>query len=303
MSVGTPWASGRLRGTGSERLLFGTTYEDAAVEEEVFADRSAVFAVAASGDTALTLAGAGRHVVAVDVNTAQVDHLRRRLRGEPRQQGTVDRLLRAARRLAPAVGWTPSRVERFLELTDVSTQQRVFDRFLDTARFRVLVDLTLSPPALVRAYRPEFVGFLPAPFGLAVRSRLRRGISTHPNRSNPYARLLFTGEPPDVPTPPAGALDVRQGDAAAHLGSQPSGRFDGFALSNILDGPDPAFRVRLAEAVRHAGTSDAVVVLRSLREPSGHEPGCWATRDRSMIWGTVAVVEASRFPEYVRRLT
>lgn len=301
--TGTPWATGRLRGAGGERLLFGTMYEDAAIEEEAFEGRSALFAVAASGDTALTLAGADRHVVAVDLNRAQVDYLRGRLRGEPRRAGTVDRLMAAARRRAPAVGWTSSRVQRFLELADVSTQRRVFDRFLDTARFRVLMDMALSPTALVRAYRPEFVGFLPAPFGPAVRGRLRRGVSTHANRGNPYARLLFAGDPPEVRTPPGGALDVHHGDAVTYLASQPSARFDGFTLSNILDGPDPAFRARLAEAIRHAATSDAVVVLRSLREPIDHASACWAASDRSMIWGTVTVIEAARFPEYVRKLT
>lgn len=299
----SPWATGRLRGTGRERLLFGAMYEDAAIEEGVFRGRSAIFAVAASGDTALRLAAADRHVVAVDVNPAQVDHLRRRLRGEPRRQGAVDRLLTAARALAPVAGWTRSRLRRFLELDDVRTQRRVFDEVLDTVRFRLLVDAALRPTALLRAYRPEFVGFLPARFGPVVRSRLHRGIATHPNRTNPYARLLFAGEPPAVAPPPADHLDVRQGDAVAYLESQPPARFDGFTLSNILDGPDGTVRARLATAIRHAATDDALVVLRSFREPVDTDAASWAARDRSMIWGTVAVVEASRFPTYVRQLT
>lgn len=300
--VGTPWTTGRLRGVGRERLLFGSMYEDAAIEAEVFAGREATFAVAASGDTALTLAGADRHVVALDVNRAQVDYLRGRLRGEPRRLGTADRLLGVARTLAPLAGWTPSRVRRFLDLSDLTTQRRVFDRVLDTTRFRVLVDTALRPAALVRAYRPEFVGFLPPRFGPAVRSRLRRGITTHPNRTNPYARLLIAGDPPDVASPPADRLDALHGDAVDYLDAQPGGRFDSVTLSNVLDGPDASFRARLAGAVRHAATSDAPVVLRSLREPVDPGSAGWAARDRSMIWGTVAVVEASRFPEYVSRL-
>lgn len=298
----SPWAAGRLKGGGRETLLFGAMYEDAAIEEEVLRGCSAVFAVAASGDTALTLAAADRHVVAVDINRAQVDYLHRRLRGEPRRQGAVDRLLAAARALAPVAGWTRSRLRRFLDLEDVSVQRRVFDQVLDTVRFRFLVDAALSPTALLRAYRPEFVDFLPGRFGSVVRSRLRLGVSTHPNRTNPYARLLFAGDAPDVPQPPADSLDVRHGDAVAYLESQPTTRFDGFTLSNILDGPDATFRARLAHAIRHAATSDALVVVRSLREPVDRESACWAVRDRSMIWGTVAVVEASRFPEYVRTL-
>lgn len=80
----TPWAAGRMRGAGDARLLFGTMYEDAAIEDEAFTDRSSVFAIAAAGDTALRLAGTDRHVTAVDVNGAQVEYVRDRLQGAPR---------------------------------------------------------------------------------------------------------------------------------------------------------------------------------------------------------------------------
>lgn len=292
----SPWSAGRLRGEQGAQLLFGVMYEDAALEEDVLAAAGRVFAIAGSGDTALRLGSLDRSVVAVDVNRAQVDYLRARLEGALRRAGKVDRLLAAARRLAPLAGWTPARVERFLLLSDVTVQRRVFDRVLATRRFRATVDAGLAPAALLRAYRPELVSFLPTSFGPVLRARLRRGIATHPNRGNPYARLLFSGEPPATRLPPRGSVEVRHGEAAAFLEQQPSGAFDGFALSNVLDGPDERFRSRLAEAIGRTGTPGAPVVLRTLREPADEPARSWATRDRSMIWGGIVVTTAAELP-------
>jgi S-adenosylmethionine:diacylglycerol 3-amino-3-carboxypropyl transferase len=274
---------------GRARLLFGATYEDVSIEEEAFGGRPELLALGASGDTALTLAACDRRVVAVDINPAQVDHVRDRLAGAPRRRGAADRLLATSRTMAPVAGWTRTRVERFLALTDVTVQRRVFEEFLDTARFRLLLGAGFAPSTLLRAYRPAFVDVLPPRFGAVLRDRLRRGISTHPNRANPYARLLFLGEPPAVEPPPPGRIEVHHADAVRYLESQPPGRFDGFALSNILDGPDPAFRARLAGAVRHAGAPDG-------------DAASWAVRARSMIWGGVLVTTAARFPDHVRGL-
>lgn len=299
----SPWSAGSLRGRGLERLLFGSMYEDAAVEDAVVPRRCEVFAVGSAGDTALTLAAGDRRVVAVDVNRAQVGYLRQRLAGGPRRRGTAEALLGLARWLAPAAGWTRGRVRRFLGLTDLAEQCRMFDEVLDTARFRLLLDTALAPAALLRVYRPEFVEVAPTGFGQVLRSRLRRGVATHPNRRNPYARLLFLGEPPAVPRPPPDHLEIVHDDAVAYLERQPAGRFSGFALSNILDGPDPAFRARFARAVSRAGTADATVVLRTFREPSCRDAASWATRDRSMIWGGIAVLPAARFSDHVRTLS
>lgn len=300
--VSSPWTGGRLRGRGAPRLLFGATYEDVAIEQAAFDGHTEVFAVGGAGDTALALAAGDRRVVAIDVNTTQVDYLRARHRGAPRQPGTADRLLGLARALAPLAGWRRSRLRRFLELGDVTTQRRVFDHLLDTARFRAVVDLGLAPATLLRAYAPAFVDFLPPSFGATVRARLRRGFGTHANRSNPYARLLLLGEPPSVPRPPSDHLEIRHAEAVAYLESQPAGRFDAFALSNVLDGPPTSVHLRLADAVRHAATADATVVLRTLRAPVDADGAASAARDRAMIWGSIAVVGAAQFPDHVRTL-
>jgi hypothetical protein len=205
--------------------------------------------------------------------------------------------------LAPLAGWTRGRVERFLQLSDPLVQRHVFDQLLDTRRFRGLLGAGLAPAALLRAYRGEFVGILPARFGAVLAARVRRGILTHPNSENPYAPLLFLGRPPASTLPPGGAVEIRLAEASAWLEAQPPRAFDGFALSNVLDGPDARFRSRLAAAVARAGRPDAPVVLRTLREPADEPSRCWATRDRSMIWGGIIVTTAAQLPANVRRLT
>jgi len=298
----SPWTAGRLGTRGRPRLLFGATYEDAALDAEILRSCRRVFAIGAAGDTAMRLAGDARRVTAVDVNPAQVAYLRDRMRGGQRRRGAAERLVAAARWLSPAAGWTPRRVEEFLRCCDLPSQLRYFDRRLDTRRFRALVDAGLSPAALLRTYHPAFVGFLPAAFGAALRARLARGIATHPNATNPYARLLFAGQPPVVPPPPSGSLQVRHAEAIRFLATQPRGAFDGFTLSNLLDGPGPAFRSSLAEAVARAGAPAAPVVLRTLRAAVDADGVLWATRDRSMIWGAVIVTAARELPAAVRRL-
>lgn len=298
--VPSPWSPGRLRGAKQARLLFGVMYEDVSIEEELLASCKRIFAIGSSGDTALRLARMDRRVTAVDVNPAQVAYLQERLEDAARRLGAADRLLKAARRLAPVAGWTRGSVERFLQLSDVGVQRRVFDRLLDTKRFRALMHVGFAPATLLRSYRPEFVGFLPPAFGAVLRERLRRGISTHPNHANPYARLLLVGVAPAT-NPPIGSVEVHLAEAAGFLEQQPPGTYDGFTLSNVLDGPDARFRLRLARAVARAGTEDAPVVLRTLGPPVDDAAASWAARDRSMIWGGLIVTTAAGMPAEMRR--
>ena len=266
----------------SAPLLFGSSYEDAAIELAAFRPHSRVFAIAASGETARALAAKGHHVTAIDINPRQVDYAR----GSSPKDGRVERALAFGRR---SVGWHEAGVREFLTLTDLAEQVDYWDRILDTRHFRIALDALL----LLRfAFARHLTASLPDSFGTVVRARLRRCWATHSNLTNPYAwRLLLGGRQPALSTIPP--IEFACGDAADYLESRPSGSFDGFALSNILDGATAPYCRRLQAAVNRAASPGAIVVIRSLAEPHAGVCHNRAAEDRSPLWGTVHVAAAS----------
>jgi S-adenosylmethionine:diacylglycerol 3-amino-3-carboxypropyl transferase len=284
----TPWVAGRFDArAGPRRVLFGRMYEDASVELSAFRPGGRVFCIASAGCTAVQLAS--RHdVVAIEINPRQLAYAARRLEGAPAARGTAERVIGFMRAFAPLVGWTRARVERFVALDDPAAQRRFWQRELDTRRLRVAFDAAFSVTALRSVYAVPLLQLLPRRFGAVMRGRLERGFGRHPNRTNPYARALLLGELPAVARP-AGRVTLVQSDAAAWLERIPQGSFDGFTLSNILDGASPEYRARLFDAVKRAAAADAVVVLRSFAEPVGPSPWNRAADDRAMLWGVVDV--------------
>jgi len=288
----TSWEQGRLDARpGSPRLLFGRMHEDAAIERGAFRPGGRVFCIASAGCTAMALAGQ-REVVAVDLNPLQLAYVARRLAGASIEDGTAERLLAGARTFWPLLGWDRRRVRAFLELCDPAGQIAFWRRHFDTRRFRAALFFLFSLPTLRLIYSASLLDSLPPNFGTIIRRRLERGFARHPNRSNPYARALLLGEH-EPPVPARGGIELVQGDAAAYLEAQPAGSFDGFTLSNILDGANQPYRRRLFAAVRRAAAPGAVAVLRSFREPSFASPTNCAAQDRALLWGTVDVRPAA----------
>lgn len=290
----TPWERGRFDARlAPHRLLFGHMYEDPAVEERAFTVGGRVFCIASAGDTALALAE--RHpVVAVDINPVQLAYARSRLEGAPAQTGTAERVLSVGRSLLPLAGWRRASVREFLALDSTEAQLAFWHAHLDTRRFRAGVDLLLSLTGLRQIYASPFLSVLPPRFGAVMRARMERCFARHPNATNPYARALLLGEYPPAPRP-RHPVEWVCADAAGYLESVPAGSFDGFALSNVLDGVPSGYRARLLAAVRRASTPGSRMVLRSFAEPSGPSTANVAAEDRSMLWGLVEVTVPARF--------
>ncbi len=288
------WEHGRFDArNGPRRVLFGRMYEDAVIELSAFPPGSRVLCIASGGCTALALAP--RHeIIAVDINPAQLAYARRRFAGEPAIAGAAEKVMSLGRSIAPLVGWAPHRMREFLNLCDPESQTTYWQRHLDTLRFRTSFDGLLSVTSLRTIYALPFLEFLPRRLGAVLRARMARCFGRHSNRANPYARALLLGESAGA-TVPAEAKAIRtvHADAADFLEHQPSGSFDGFALSNILDGAAANYRDRLFAAVRRAASRDAITVLRSFREPTAPTPTNRAADDRSMLWGIVDVRRAA----------
>jgi S-adenosylmethionine:diacylglycerol 3-amino-3-carboxypropyl transferase len=268
-------------------------YEDAEIELGAFEPGGRIFCIASAGCTAMRLA-AHHNVVAVDINPVQLAYVKRRLGGGAVQRGSAERILDFARTLAPLVGWNTQTVRAFLDLDDPKQQIVYWRRQLDTRRFRAAFAFLFSRLMLRTVYSAAFLDCLPPNFGSVLRARMERCFALHPNRTNPYAHALLLGEMRSVLNAPEPRdIQLECADAADFLQRQPAGSFTGFALSNILDGTNPAYEQRLFAAVKHAAAPGAMVVLRSFREPQALTKTNHVAEDRSMLWGIVDICPAS----------
>lgn len=291
----TPWQAGRLgSSSGPHRLLFGHMHEDAEIERTAFQGKGRVFCIASAGCTALRLANE-HEVVVCDINPAQLAYAKRRAAGGMAETGDAERVMNYVRSFMSLVGWRAGVVRAFLALSDVGEQMTFWRKHLDTLRFRSAFDAMMSPLILRAVYAPQFISFLPSKFGAVLRKRLERGFARHQNAWNPYAQALLLGETSGEPHRSTPNIQFVLADAASWLESCPAQSFDGFALSNILDGAERAYRSRLTCAVRKAATDEAVVVLRSFAEPSTGLVTNYAERDRSMLWGVVDIRSSQTF--------
>jgi len=286
----TVWERGRLDArVGPRQVLFGRMYEDASIELDAFRPGGRVFCIASAGCTAMKLAPQ-HDVVAVDINPTQLAYAQRRIDGDPGFRGRAERIMDFLRFFAPLAGWWPSRVRAFVELDDPAEQIEMWNRELDTWRFRTGLDVLFSVTALRSVYSPRLLDFLPKRLGAVMRARMERCFARHPNRTNPFARSLLLGElTAAAPPPEAEDIQLVNADAADFLEQQPPGSFHGFTLSNILDGTDQAYRRRLIAAVRRAAAPDAVTVLRSFGDTDAGSHWNRAEDDRAMLWGSVLV--------------
>jgi SAM-dependent methyltransferase len=282
--VKTAWTAGRLAGAGPPRLIFGRMYEDPEIEAALL-PAGRVLAIASAGDVAFALAAAGREVVSVDINPAQVDYVRARAAGAPPRAGQADRYLGMAAAALPLLGLTRERLRTFFDLDDPGVQVTAW-RKLAGRRFRAALALAFGP-ALRLAYRSDLARALPPGFAAELAARLENGFGIHRNRRNPLARALF-GLP--VAANPAQQIEVEHAEVLDFLRGQAPRSFDGFAFSNVTEGASAGFRDELIAAARRCARPGAVAVLRSLGRPRSSEDAARAASDRTLIWGGIEVV-------------
>jgi S-adenosylmethionine:diacylglycerol 3-amino-3-carboxypropyl transferase len=277
--------------------MFGRMYEDHDVELALFPPAGRVLAIASAGDTAAALARAGHRVTAVDISAVQLAYAGGRLAGAAPVTGTAGRLMAIGRAAAGAVvpAWRPAAMTRFLRMSDPAEQADWWRRAMDRPALRALMAATLRPAGpLAGVLRHGLRDVIPARFDVALRRRIGAGVSRYPNATNPWAwRLLLGRENPDAGTGAAGPAPVAgvewvHADVIEHLEQVPAGRYDAVTLSNVLDGPPPAYAARLRDALRHAVRPDGPVVLRTFhdRPPLAGRP----LEDRSLLWGAVTRV-------------
>jgi S-adenosylmethionine:diacylglycerol 3-amino-3-carboxypropyl transferase len=271
-------------------------WEDAAIECELFAARQNVFSIASAGCTALALARRQCHVVACDINPVQVAYVRRRACGGPVLKGRADRFVGLFQAAASGVGISHRTRRTFLELDDVALQLSYWQKHFDRPWLRRLLRWALSLRGLRSKYGPNFVHALPNPFEEVLWRRLTRGFGMHLNRENPFAwRLLVGMDKTSETVNSAGDLKTVCADACDYLEACDGESFDGFTLSNILDGATRDYAERLACALRRAARRQAVVVLRSFAEPHSSREDVLAACDRSMLWGRIIACRARDF--------
>jgi S-adenosylmethionine:diacylglycerol 3-amino-3-carboxypropyl transferase len=275
-------------------VLFGRMYEDVAIEREAFVPGSRVFSIASSGCTAMALA-ADHEVTAVDINPVQLDYAQRRAAGAAAQVGVAERVMGIGRRALAPAGWRRKTLESFLALDDPREQLAFWNQHLNTRRFRCALEVMLSATWLRTVYAAPLLRVLPPHFARVMRGRMERCWALHPNRSNRYARALLLGELAGGPSkPPSAAIRFVCADAASYLESCAPGAFDGFTLSNILDGAPDDYRRRLFAALSRAGSRQSAAVFRSFAEPEIQAvANNLAAQDRSMLWGVVEIRRVS----------
>jgi hypothetical protein len=143
-------------------------------------------------------------------------------------------------------------------------------------------------------YSAELLKLLPENLGEVMRYRMERCFAHHINKYNPYIRTLLLGDlnPEQVP-PEAKNIKLVESDALHYLENVPPESFNGFSLSNILDGADTVYQQKLFAAVKKAAAPGAIMVLRSFNSILLDSKQNSAGEDRSMLWGSVLVIPAS----------
>ena len=244
-TISTPWQFGRFDGShGESRLMFRRMFEDWSVELAAFRNQRRVACIASGGCTAITLANHGHEVTAIDINAAQIDHVRARLAGNKESDSDSERVLRVRRMLLRCLGVSRRTIHDSLSCSEADRQLELWNRIW-SRRTAHAARIAFHPAVLRMVYATRFVRALPKRFDQVLARRLRRGLAVHPNRDNPFVWQMFDGTRPahlDPMISPAATIALMHADIVEFLNRKQPASFDAFSLSNILDGCTEPYR-------------------------------------------------------------
>lgn len=291
----TVWKAGRLDANkGSKQLLFGRMYEDPSIELNVFNKKGRIMCIASAGCTAMKLAPFHTEVVAVDINPLQISYAQQRFNGDIGYKGKAEQIMGMMRFFSPLVGWWHSNLKEFVELDSTEEQIYYWNKYLNTIRFRKIFDFAFSRTVLSKFYAAHLLNLLPDKLGEVMRYRMERCFSQHSNKYNPYVKTLLLGDLSVEQVPQeAKKIQLIHSDALSYLENVPPNSFNGFTLSNILDGADAIYQQNLFTAIKKAAAPDAEVILRSFNNIMLDSKQNRASEDRSMLWGSILVSPAA----------
>ncbi|HZR46354.1 MAG TPA: DUF3419 family protein [Candidatus Manganitrophaceae bacterium] len=232
-------------------------------------------------------------------------------------QGAVERLLTTCRRIYHRLVHSPASCAHWFNLHDIEAQQQYYRDIWDTRLRRTFLRIILNP-ILFRWYSStanQYAYIHRADIANALLSRLEYAMTSIPTSTNYFlSRLLLgrflngpLGEPyylrseaHEMLSSSRSRLILYTDDLIRILEQIPFQKYDGFALSNVVDWLPEAAQERLFKAVVRTAAPGARICLRSVqhswRPPKPVESvlhtdpvrsAALLKRDRSFVYGTM----------------
>lgn len=241
-------------------------------------------------------------------------------------QGTIENILRTARRFYHRFVNSPASCERWFDLRDLEAQRQYYRDSWDTWRRRLFLRLCVNP-MLFRRSSPtanQYAHIHRTKILNAVVNRLEHAMTAIPTATNYFlSRLLLgrflnvpDGEPNYLGRPAYEVISQVRERLTVHtdnlieiLERMPPETFNGFALSNVVDWLSPGAQERLLTGVVHSAAPGARLCIRSVQSswlpPTSLQPfldtgqfqsESFLSRERSFVYGTVyaAIVQHKR---------
>ena len=196
--------------------------------------------------------------------------------------GLIDRRLQWVMKGFYALVHSRRTTERMLRFDELAPQQTYFARMWQSTRWRACFRL-LNPWVLSLVYGNTAAQALPLNFHRQMRHQVEDVFQRFVTARNPYLWQTFM---PGIPPPSAALLPdylqaetlsrlrnslsqltLQTGEAAATI-RESERPFDFFALSNILEGTEPAYAQMLAQTIGQQANPGALVVLRFIFPPA-----------------------------------